>query len=275
MSAGTRPPPSFEAIFLGPALDREATLDAFVVGLARRPLVTVSLLVLIVSLHLGVGGLDHAAGRVGIGGALFYARSAESLAVAGARISEAVAIGQLWRLVSCILLHVDWFHLGLNGLALFGLGRICEALYGRARLLTLFVVSGLGGALLSQLGPASSSVGASGAIFGLMGACMAFGWRFRGVLPTGLRKLLVRGLAPWVVLNLVIGFSVPRIDNLGHIGGLFTGGICALLLRDRVIPGEPRQNSARGGALTGLCVGLLCWSLMNAGWSVQEALGAF
>lgn len=275
MSGDGRPlPPSFETIFLGEALDREATLDAFVLGLRRGPRLTVALLVLLVGVHLGVSLLDYASGRFGLLGALAWAQTPLALTAAGARVSEAVAIGQTWRLMSAVLLHADWIHLGLNGLALFGLGRICEAIFGPARLLALFVVAGLGGSVLSQLGPTSMSVGASGAVFGLMGACMSFGWRYRDVLPHGLRRLLLRGLAPWVVLNLVIGFTVPRIDNLGHIGGLIAGTLCALLIQDRIIPGPP-QSASRGGAMAGLCAGVLGWSLMNAGWSVAEALGRY
>ncbi len=272
MGPARRQPPSFEAIFLGEALDREAALDAFVGGLSWRPLVTLSLCAALLVIHVGVGWLDYATGQFSFLGSLVWARTPESLMAAGGRLSEAVAIGQSWRLVTCVLLHADWLHLGLNGVALYGLGRIAEAIFGRARLLALFLAAGLGGAVLSQLGPASMSVGASGAVFGLMGACMAFGFRYRTVLPHDLRLLLVRGLTPWVVLNLLIGFSVPRIDNLGHIGGLLTGAVVGLLLRDRIIPGEPEQSDSRGGAIAGLCVGILCWSLMNASWSVLAAL---
>ncbi len=269
----TRPlPPSFEAIFLGEALEREAALDAFGQGLRRLPPVTTTLCLLLLLIHLFVGWLDFATGQFSFLGSLVWARTVESLAIAGGRISDAVAIGQTWRLVTCVLLHADWFHFGLNTLALFGLGRIAEAIFGRARLLLLFVASGVGGSVLSQLGPTSMSVGASGAVFGLMGACMAFGFRHREVLPVDLRRLLVRGLTPWVVLNLVIGFTVPRIDNLGHIGGLVTGAVVALLVRDRIVPGDPAQSPSRGGAIAGLCVGLLCWGLMNATWSVLGAL---
>ncbi len=223
--------------------------------------------------QIGWGGLDYATGQFSFWGSLVWARTPESLAAAGARLSEAVAIGQTWRMVTCLLLHADWLHFGLNTLALFGLGRLAEALFGRARLLALFLGAGLGGSVLSQLGPSTMSVGASGAVFGLMGACIAFGFRHRAVLPVDLRRLLVRGLMPWVVLNLVIGFTVPRIDNLGHIGGLLTGAVLGLLLRDRIIPGTPEQSLSRGGALAGLCVGVLCWGLMNACWSVASLLG--
>jgi len=253
-------PPSFEAILLEEALDREATLDAFVLGLRRGPWVTGTLVAGMVAIHLVLVVLDGAG------------PPEELLIAAGARVSEAVAIGESWRMVSCLLLHADWLHLGLNMLALFGLGRLCEAIFGPARLLALFLFAGLGGSVLAQLGPASTSVGASGAVFGMMGAAIAFGVRRRKVLPYGLRRLLVRGLLPWVVLNLVIGFAVPFIDNLGHIGGLVVGSVAGWVLCDAIVPG-PEPSRGRAGALAGLCAGVLAWAISNAGRNLLGEVG--
>jgi rhomboid protease GluP len=267
-------PPSFEAIVMGGALDREASLDAFVVGLDRGARLTLTLVTLLFAIHLGVGMMDYASGRYTLWQAVGYAPTQATIEAAGARVPQAVALGQTWRLISCTLLHGDWFHLAVNCLALFGLGRICEAIFGSARLLTLFVVAGLGGSILSQLGPSAIALGASGAAFGLAGAGMVFGWRHRLVLPYGLRKLLTIWLPPMIVLNLIVGSLVPRIDNLGHIGGLIAGTICALLMRDRIVPGEP-QSASNGGALAGLSAGVLGWSLMNAGWSILGTVAKF
>jgi rhomboid protease GluP len=193
-------------------------------------------------------------GRIaGVYDVLLGARSEQGVMIWGANEVDAVGRGQLWRLGASVFLHADLLHLFLNMLALFGLGRLCEAVYGRWRFLTLFLITGLCGALLSYIGRspilgqaevASMSVGASGAVFGLMGAGVVYGRRFRRVLPEPVRQIFWRGLMPWIVLNIFIGITVPRIDNLGHMGGLFGGALLALVLGSPIIPGaEGRQRT--------------------------------
>jgi len=170
-----------------------------------------------------------------------------------------------------VFLHAGFFHLALNMLALFGLGRLCEAVYGPKRLLGLFLVSGLLGSVLSHIGGTELSVGASGAVFGLMGAGVVFGMRSRQKLPLPLRSVFGRGLMPWVVLNLVIGMSVPRIDNLGHLGGMLGGAACALFFGDRLVPG--REGSPRLLRVsTGIGIGLLAWTLLQMAGAVGHVL---
>ena len=107
-------------------------------------------------------------------------------------------------------------------------------------------MSGICGACFSWLGGNESSVGASGGIFGLMGASIVFGWRYRHRLPEPMSVFLRRKLAPWVVVNLVIGAVIPFIDNLGHTGGLVGGCVLAMVMGNRVIPGEESPWAARG-----------------------------
>jgi rhomboid protease GluP len=173
--------------------------------------------------------------------------------------------GELWRLVSCVFLHGDGLHLLLNGLALFALGRLCESLYGSARFAWLFVLSGMCGAAFSWLGGNTTSVGASGGIFGLMGAAMVFGWRYQAQLPPHMSHFLRRSLLPWVVLNLVIGLLIPFIDNLGHIGGLVGGAVLGTFIGNRVIPGEESSRLVRGSMAAGTLLLLLL-----AGWGVAR-----
>ena len=138
-----------------------------------------------------------------------------------------------------------WMHLLLNGLALYGLGRLCESVYGPVRFLWLFLVAGICGSTLSWLGGNTASVGASGSIFGLMGACIVFGYRYRLVLPPHIGEMFRKKLLPWVGLNLMIGVVIPFIDNLGHFGGLLGGAAMALFVSNRVIPSEPNTKEAR------------------------------
>jgi len=244
------------------------------------PPITTALVAIIVLIHLLVGLDDWLVGRMifedhraGLYDIVFGARSEGGALVWGANDIRGVARGEVWRLTASVFLHADLLHLFLNMLALFGLGRLCEAVYGPSRFLALFVLTGLAGSLLSFAGRApmlgdadvaSMSVGASGAVFGLMGAGVVYGRRFRRVLPEPVRQIFWRGLMPWIVLNIFIGITLPRIDNLGHMGGLFSGALLALFLGSPIIPGaEGTRRTAL--ALTFAMVIILGWTFASMG----------
>lgn len=222
----------------------------------RFPPVTLGLVALCLALYGVVGVEDLQGGRTDLVGLVTGPRSPESSILWGAGAARLAWRGEPWRLLSCVLLHANLLHLAMNMVALFGLGRLCEAVYGPPRFLWLFLFSGFTGSLLSQsvalwLHPHSStfSVGASGAVFGLMGAGVVFGWRFRRSLPGPVRQVFGRGLLPWIALNIFIGFQVPNIDNLGHLGGLGGGAFLAWILGSPIIPGRegtPRTRGAMG-----------------------------
>ena len=114
------------------------------------------------------------------------------------------------------------------------------------------------------------SVGASGAVFGLMGAGVVYGRRFRRSLPDPVRQIFWRGLMPWIVLNILIGITVPRIDNLGHMGGLISGALLAMVLGSPVIPGSEGRHKTTT-ALTFVTTCILGWTfasmlLNRVGW---------
>jgi rhomboid protease GluP len=201
----------------------------------------------------------------------FYPEWENALMVFGARSTyEITELGQVHRLLSCVFLHGGGMHLALNMVALFGLGRLCEATYGRTRFLWLFVFSGLCGSLLSLNGGVGLSVGASGSVFGLLGAGVIFGFRYRNELPAPLKAIFGRGLLPWVLLNIVIGLNVPRIDNLGHMGGLAGGAFLALVMGNQVVRGE-RGNKRTEQVLLAVSLGLLVFT----GLRMAESILAF
>lgn len=167
----------------------------------------------------------------------------EYVLLLGAKNNDAIRAGEVWRLGTSMLLHGNLFHLAVNAYALWVLGTVLERLYGLRRFLNLFVLSGMGGAVASYLFTDANSVGASGAIFGLLGAAVVFGVKFRGILPARIRRVLTLGLLPWVALNLFIGTVIPEIDNAAHIGGLVTGSVVAIFLGAR-LQGPPRRVAA-------------------------------
>lgn len=151
---------------------------------------------------------------------------------AGANFGPAVAAGEYWRLVTSMFLHGGIAHLLLNGFALYQLGALFETWLGSTRLLITYFVTGIAGSLASILWTNSPSVGASGAIFGLLGALIAFLLRRRERLNPGAKSLLMQ-LVAWAAINVFFGFSVPGIDNAAHLGGCAAGFLLGLILRER------------------------------------------
>ena len=231
----------------------------------RRPRATVGLLSAMLIIHVWISIILWMRGWMGPLAALTYPRPTKLLVRWGAMRDIKLDAGEFWRLISCVFLHGDGLHMLLNGVALFALGRLCESLYGAARFVWLFLLCGMCGATFSWLGGNTTSVGASGGIFGLMGAAMVFGWRYRQQLPDPMSHFLRRSLLPWVVLNLVIGLLLPFIDNLGHIGGLLAGILLAMVIGNQVIPGEQSPMALRTAMAMG-STGLL----VMATWGVAH-----
>ena len=150
--------------------------------------------------------------------------------VFGAKHNDLVREGQVWRLVTSIFMHVSLLHILLNGYALWILGPLNERLFGSRRFFVLFMLSGLTGSVASFLFTDQPSAGASGAIFGLLGAALVFGVKFRRDIPRRVARALTTGLLPWVGLNLVLGFSFEGIDNAAHLGGMAGGALVALIM---------------------------------------------
>lgn len=217
-------------------------VDRALTASVRAPLrATPALLATLILVYLGTAILMISRGKNGLLWSLFGERGPKLLVRLGA-LTPAVWKGEPWRLVSHQLLHADALHIAFNGLALLGLGRLAEPLFGPSRTLWLFLICGVGGGIASALGPVERTVGASGALFGLMGALLSWGWRHRALLPDDLAAVLRRRLPPLVALNLGIGLMIPFVDNRAHAGGLVTGLVMGLILGDRVIPGQERSG---------------------------------
>ena len=170
-----------------------------------------------------------------------------SIIAAGALVRESVLQGEAWRLLSATLLHGNVEHLIGNAVSLYILGMACEHAYGARSMLMVYLASGLAGSLLSVASGPGPSVGASGAIFGLMGAVLVLFWKHRD-------ELLVRDkrigfvIAVWALFTIATGLVTPMIDNAGHVGGLLGGMMAAWVMRPRILErkvvfvGRPRYR---------------------------------
>lgn len=126
-----------------------------------------------------------------------------------------------WRMLTALLVHGGFIHLALNMLALWMLGQILEPMLGRGRYLALYLISGLGGSVaVATLAPGSATVGASGALFGMMAALLIIG-RHLGADVTGILVILV--------INFVFGLVVGGISWEAHLGGVIVGALIALI----------------------------------------------
>ena len=155
----------------------------------------------------------------------------------GALLPAAVAGGEVWLLLTSMFLHSGFIHLALNMLSLYFLGSFVEQAFGRSRFLALYLCSGLAGGIAYLYFGAfdEPAVGASGAIFGLLGGVLGYSLR-NGTFSW--QNPLIRQLLILTALNLYFGFSVPNISNTAHIGGLVGGAAFGWLTAPTVYSGK-------------------------------------
>ncbi|MCG8424245.1 MAG: rhomboid family intramembrane serine protease [Proteobacteria bacterium] len=152
---------------------------------------------------------------------------------AGANVGSAVVAGEWWRLASSTFLHVGWVHLLFNIYVLWVLGKLVEQLYGPLRFFAVYATAGLAGAIASTLSGPGVSVGASGAVLGLMGALIVELGIYRRAYFDRWRKHMLRVLVFVAVAQVAIGFFYSAIDQAAHVGGLLAGGFSAALVSPR------------------------------------------
>lgn len=137
----------------------------------------------------------------------------------GAKYNPAIESGQYFRLLTCMFLHGGIIHIALNMYALYSIGPLVERIYGRSKYLTIYFVTGIIASLASYIFSTGLSVGASGAIFGLLGAVLAYAFKERN----NIGKDFLRSVLSTLIANLIIGLSIANIDNFAHIGGALSG----------------------------------------------------
>ena len=180
----------------------------------KKPIITVSLIIInvivfILMYILGKGSQD-----------VF------TLIKFGAFQKDLILGGEYYRLITSAFLHIGIFHLLFNCYALYVIGRQLESFLGKIKFLIIYLVSALCGSLMSMIFPISISAGASGAIFGLLGSLLYFGYNYRVYLGTVLKSQII----PLILINLIFGFMVSGINNAAHIGGLIGGILITMSL---------------------------------------------
>ncbi|KAM3391792.1 hypothetical protein ACQJBY_013102 [Aegilops geniculata] len=137
------------------------------------------------------------------------------------KVNSLISKGQIWRLVTPALLHGPLYHITLNTFSLASIGPQVEEVAGPKRFLAIYFTSALSGSLMSYWFNSAHSVGASGAIFGLVGAQAVYLWRHQELFANAKENL--ENIKYVVLLNLGIGILCRRIDNWAHLGGLLGG----------------------------------------------------
>ena len=200
---------------------------------------------------------------------------------------------QWWRLITPMFIHINLLHLMVNMYSLWVVGPYVEKLYGSAKFVVFWIVTGIASIVASyftvlppgrQVGRLGSflfktmdvpSAGASGALFGLVGVLFVFGIKYRRELPEGFKRAFGTGLIPMIALNLFIGY-VGRglIDNAAHLGGLVAGAFMALLI-DYRRPGERSRIAITWRVLQIACIGLSLLGFIKAAQHFRDPLPAY
>ena len=172
--------------------------------------------------------------------------------------AELVKKGEYYRIFTSAFLHGGVLHLLCNMYSLYIVGTQLETVLGKVKLLVIYLISILASALLSGVinGGAVMSVGASGAIFGLLGALLYFGYHFRLYLGNA----ILYQILPVVLINLFIGFSTPGIDNWAHLGGLAGGYLAGMIVG---VKGKSTKSDRINGTIVSIILyGFLIYMLL-------------
>lgn len=149
----------------------------------------------------------------------------EEVILYGGNHRELIRLGDYYRLITSMFIHVDLLHLLCNCYSLYVVGNQIESFFGKTKYLIIYFGSGIIASLLSICFNTSFSIGASGAIFGLLGSILYFGYHYRLYLGNVLKTQII----PLIILNLLIGFASTGIDNAAHIGGLIGGILVSMI----------------------------------------------
>jgi membrane associated rhomboid family serine protease len=219
-----------------PALGESAAFVAALSRLTPKPYVTPTL--------IGINAIMFVI-VVAAGGGLFVPNP-ETMIRFGTDYTPLTLAGQWWRLLTSIFLHFGLMHIAFNMLALYVNGRMAERIYGSARYLVIYLVAGVTGSLASLLWhPLVNGAGASGAIFGILGALLAFFVKKESGVPASVIKVQRNSAMVFIAYNLLYGAGIQGIDNAAHLGGLIGGLIMGYLLSRPLTAGRNQRAWTR------------------------------
>jgi rhomboid protease GluP len=185
------------------------------------PFITLGLIAINVILYIVTAYLSYVYAK----GSIFNSDT-NVLILLGAKVNDLITQGQYFRLISAMFLHGGIVHLTVNMYSLYAIGPMVEKVYGKTKFTAIYFFAGICSSLLSYAYSPSISIGASGAIFGLLGAVLVFAIKSKG--KTG--SAFIRSILSVIIVNIFIGMTLPGIDNFGHIGGLMGGIIISFLI---------------------------------------------
>lgn len=194
----------------------------------------------------------------------FGAPSIKALYVLGLTGGSAWNCGHIWTLLTATFLHGSLLHIFFNLSWLRSIGLINAHLFGPARFINIYILTGIGGFLASNLWSNAPTIGASCSLFGLMGVLIAFGQRRGGELG----KNISRQAWTWAIVGLCIGFAIPQVNNAGHIGGLASGYLLAFIL-------PSREHTKESFIEKILALALIALTLIGFGLSFWRMQGIF
>lgn len=221
--------------------EKEAKMNEKIFAM-KKPTVTYALIII----NIIMFGLMYVFGN--------GSRDIQTLINFGANYAPLVKIGQYYRLITSAFLHIGILHLCVNMYSLYVIGPQLESFFGKTKYLIIYLGSAIIGNLLANVFTSNSvGAGASGAIFGLLGALLYFGYHYRVYLGNVIRSQII----PIILLNLFIGFSLSGISNAAHIGGLLGGIGIAMAVG---VPNKSKNiEKANGWIVTLVFVGFLIY----------------
>lgn len=193
-------------------------------SLKNKPLITIGLIGINVIMYIITAYMSF----VYAGGSIFNS-DIEVLILLGAKVNDLISGGEYFRLISAMFLHGGLMHLAVNMYSLYAIGPMVERVYGKKKYLAIYFLAGICSSIFSYSFSTSVSIGASGAIFGLLGAVLVFAIKSKGKTGIG----FIKSILSVIFINIIIGITLPNIDNFAHMGGLVGGLIISFLVSFR------------------------------------------
>lgn len=184
---------------------------------------------------------------------LMYILSSSDVVMFGANIGDLIKAGEYYRLITSAFIHAGLLHFICNMYALYVVGPQLESFFGKWKYLTIYLGSAVTGNLLSMAFTTGASVGASGAIFGLFGSLLYFGYHYRIYLGGVLKSQII----PLIAINLCLGLFISGIDTAAHIGGLIGGLLITMALGVKYK--STSDEKINGSIMTIIYVGFLIY----------------